>query len=160
MAWTLVTRANLQFGDAEIRTADAPAALPCAAITSTLLRHRTGNDYIHLLRVVAFTGVNAIGTSNAASGQTVAVATVSIAAQAAGVGHLRRWRRLDERCRAHVPGRAGPGRADDRRGPGHLLGAAHRGADCRRGPIAFTATSAAQPAPGDRWNLAIIELKR
>ena len=28
------------------------------------------------------------------------------------------------------------------------------------GPIAFTATSAAQPAPGDRWNLAIIELKR
>jgi len=84
LSWTLVARANQQFGDAEIWTADAPAALAGAAITSTLLRHRTGSDYIHLVRLVAFTGVSGVGASNVASGQTVAVASVSLNAQAAG----------------------------------------------------------------------------
>ena len=160
LAWTLVTRANLQFGDAEIWTADAPAALPAAAITSTLLRHRTGNDYIHLLRVVAFTGVNGIGTSNAASGQTVAIATVSITAQAAGSVIYA----VGEDWTNGVARTFPVGQVQDVQMIGADLDTfwVQRTAApiAAAGPIAFTATSAAQPAPGDRWNLAIIELKR
>jgi len=160
LTWTLVARANLQFGDAEIWTADAPAALAGAAITSTLLRHRTGSDYIHLVRLVAFTGVSGIGASNAASGQTVAVASVSLNAQAAGsviyaVGED--W--------TNGVTRAFPA--------GQVQDVQMVGADldtfwvqrtsapiAAAGAITFTATSATQAAPGDRWNFAIIELKR
>jgi hypothetical protein len=67
LTWSLVTRANQQFGAAEIWTANAPAALTGAAITSTLLR-RAGTDYIQAPRG-HFTGVSAIGASAAASGQ-------------------------------------------------------------------------------------------
>jgi len=160
LSWTLVARANLQFGDAEIWTADAPAALAGAAITSTLLRHRTGSDYIHLVRLVAFTGVSGIGASNVASGQTVAVASVSLNAQAAGSVIYAVGQDWTNGVTRTFPA----GQVQDVQMVGADLDTfwVQRTAApiAAAGAITFTATSATQAAPGDRWNFAIIELKR
>jgi hypothetical protein len=160
LTWTLVTRSNLQFGDAEIWTADAPAALAAAAITSTLLRHRTGLDYIQVVRVIAFTGVSGIGASGAASGQTTAAATVGITAQAAGSLVYA----VGEDWSAALTRTFPVGQTQDVQ----ILGADGDTFWVQRssapisaaGPLSFTATTATQPAPGDRWNFAIVELKR
>ena len=160
LSWTLLARANLQFGDAEIWTADAPAALAGAAITSTLLRHRTGSDYIHLVRLVAFTGVSGIGASNVASGQTVAVASVSLNAQAAGSVIYAVGQDWTNGVTRTFPA----GQVQDVQMVGADLDTfwVQRTAApiAAAGAITFTATSATQAAPGDRWNFAIIELKR
>ena len=160
LSWTLVARANLQFGDAEIWTADAPAALAGAAITSTLLRHRTGSDYIHLVRLVAFTGVSGVGASNVASGQTVAVASVSLNAQAAGSVIYAVGQDWTNGVTRTFPA----GQVQDVQMVGADLDTfwVQRTAApiAAAGAITFTATSATQAAPGDRWNFAIIELKR
>lgn len=160
LTWTLVTRANQQFGNAEIWTADAPAALPAAAITSTLLRHRTGADYIQVLRVIAFTGVSAIGASNAASGQTTATATIGITAQAAGSVVYA----VGEDWSAAATRTFPAGQTQDVQvlgADGDTFWVQHSAAPIgAAGALTFTATTSAQPAPGDRWNFAIVELKR
>jgi len=158
LTWTLVTRANGQWGNAEIWTANAPAALANASITSTLLRHRAAPDYIHMVRLVAFTGVSAIGASNAASGQTTSTATISITAQTGSVVYAvgEDW--------SNALTRTFPA--------GQVQDVQQLGADgdtfwvqrsaaalAATGTVTFTATTAAQAAPGDRWNFAIVELK-
>jgi hypothetical protein len=160
LAWSLVARANQQWGDAEIWTADAPAGLTAATITSTLSQHRAGTDYIHLLRVVAFTGVSGIGASNVASGQTTAIASVGLVAQAAGSVVYA----VGEDWTAAVTRTFPAGQVQDVQ----VLGADGDTFWVQRssaplaaaGALTFTATSAAQAAPGDRWNFAIVELKR
>jgi len=160
LTWTFVTRANAQYGDAEVWTADAPAALANASITSTLLRHRTPSDYIHMVRVVAFVGVSGIGGSNAASGVTRAIATVGLVTQAAGSLVYA----VGEDWTAAVT-RTFPA--------GQVVDVQRLGADgdtfwvqrsaapiTAAGAVTFTATTATQPVPGDRWNFAIVELKR
>jgi beta-lactam-binding protein with PASTA domain len=160
LAWTLVARANQQWGDAEIWTADAPAPLAAAAITSTLLRHRAGTDYIHIVRLVAFTGVSGIGASNVASGETLTTASVGLVAQAAGSVVYA----VGEDWTAAVSRTPGAGQTRDFQ----VLGA---DADtfwfqrttapiAAAGAVNFTATTVTQPAPGNRWNFAIVELKR
>jgi len=160
LTWTLVARANAQFGAAEVWTANAPAALANASITSTLLRHRTPSDYIQMVRVVAFIGVSAIGGSNAASGQTRAIATVGLVAQAAG-------------SLVYAVGEDWTAALTRTFPAGQTVDVQRLGADgdtfwvqrstapiAAAGAVTFTATTATQPAPGDRWNFAIVELKR
>jgi FtsP/CotA-like multicopper oxidase with cupredoxin domain len=159
LAWTLVARANAQWGDAEIWTADAPAALAGVTLTSTLLRHRAPSDYLHLFRVVAFTGVGSIGASNVASGQTVATATVGLVAEAGSIAYAvgEDWSNAATRTVA----------------AGQVVDVQRLGADgdtfwvqrltapaATAGAVTFTATTVPQPAPGDRWNFAIVELRR
>jgi beta-lactam-binding protein with PASTA domain len=159
LSWTLVARANLQFGDAEIWTADAPAALAGAAITSTLLRHRTGSDYIHLVRLVAFTGVSGVGASNVASGQTVAVASVSLNAQAAGSVIYAVGQDWTNGVTRTFPA----GQVQDVQMVGADLDTfwvqRTAGRSPRRRDHLYRDQRIAA-APGDRWNFAIIELKR
>jgi hypothetical protein len=128
-------------------------------LTSTLLRHRAPSDSLHLFRVVAFTGVGRIGASNVASGQTVATATVGLVAEAGSIAYAvgEDWSNAATRTVA----------------AGQVVDVQRLGADgdtfwvqrltapaATAGAVTFTATTVPQPAPGDRWNFAIVELRR
>jgi len=108
----------------------------------------------------AFTGVSGIGASNVASGQTVAVASVSLNAQAAGSVIYAVGQDWTNGVTRTFPA----GQVQDVQMVGADLDTfwVQRTAApiAAAGAITFTATSATQAAPGDRWNFAIIELKR
>ena len=75
LSWTLVKRANTQFGTAEIWAATATSQLSSVTVTAT----QTAKTYQMSLTVVAFTGAAGVGASaaaNAASGaQAVSLTT-------------------------------------------------------------------------------------
>jgi hypothetical protein len=63
LTWTLVKRANSQYGDAEIWQATASSVLPSATVTSTQLR----SGYDQSLTVIAMEGTSGVGASASAS---------------------------------------------------------------------------------------------
>jgi hypothetical protein len=63
LTWTLVKRANSQFGDAEIWQATASNVLSSATVTSTQLH----SGYDQSLTVIAMEGTNGVGASASAS---------------------------------------------------------------------------------------------
>ena len=79
LAWTLVARANTQWGTSEVWAANAPAALRGATVTST---QTLSGGFTQSLTVVAFTGA-AIGSSVSGGSNNTAPA-VSIGTTAAG----------------------------------------------------------------------------
>jgi hypothetical protein len=81
LSWTLVKRANAQFGTAEVWTALAPNALTNANVTAS--QSRTG--YRMSLYVVAYQGVGGVGNSVAASASTGAPSVTVTASKAASL---------------------------------------------------------------------------
>ena len=79
LAWSLVKRANTQFGTAEIWTATAPMQLFNVTVTATA----SLNGFSQSLTVMAFTGAGGIGASAAAGGNRTAP-SVSLTATASG----------------------------------------------------------------------------
>jgi hypothetical protein len=86
LSWSLVKRANVQAGTAEIWTANAPTALTNATFTAK--QARTGYDMS--LYVIAVQGTSGIGTSAAASASngppTVTLKTTKAGSLIYGVG--------------------------------------------------------------------------
>jgi beta-lactam-binding protein with PASTA domain len=80
LAWSLVTRANMQSGTAEIWTATAPAKLLDATVRAT---QSNSGGLGQSLTVIAFTGAGGIGASVASSGNRTAP-SVSLTTTAAG----------------------------------------------------------------------------
>jgi hypothetical protein len=74
LTWTLVTRANTQWGTSEVWSATAPAALKGATVTAT---QTIAGGFTQSLTVVAFTGA-AVGASVSGGANNTAPA-VSIA---------------------------------------------------------------------------------
>jgi hypothetical protein len=66
LTWTLVKRANGQYGDAEIWQATASSVLPSATVTST----QAHSGYDQSLTVIAMEGTNGVGASGSASAAT------------------------------------------------------------------------------------------
>jgi beta-lactam-binding protein with PASTA domain len=79
LAWSLVTRANTQYGTAEIWTATAPTQLFNVTVTAT----QSLNGFSQSLTVMALTGAGGIGASAAGGGNRTAP-SVSFAATASG----------------------------------------------------------------------------
>ncbi|OLE78563.1 MAG: hypothetical protein AUF76_18925 [Acidobacteria bacterium 13_1_20CM_2_65_9] len=79
LPWSLVTRANTQFGTAEIWAVTAPAQLVNATVTAT----QSISGFDQSLTVMAFTGAGGIGASGAASGDRTAP-SVSLTTTGAG----------------------------------------------------------------------------
>jgi hypothetical protein len=73
LTWTLVSRANTQWGTSEIWTATASAQLTAATVTST----QTLSGFSQSLTVVAFTGAGGIGAS-ASGGANSTAPSVSV----------------------------------------------------------------------------------
>jgi hypothetical protein len=69
LAWTLVSRANTQFGTAEIWTATASAPLVNRTVTST---QSVAGSFDQSLTVVAFEGAAGVGASVAGGGNDTA----------------------------------------------------------------------------------------
>ena len=77
LSWTLVKRANAQYGDSEIWTANAPTILTNATVTSKPAR--TG--YAQDLTVIAMEGASGVGAAVAASAPTgAAIASLTTTA--------------------------------------------------------------------------------
>ncbi|OLD16801.1 MAG: hypothetical protein AUJ01_09945 [Acidobacteria bacterium 13_1_40CM_3_65_5] len=79
LPWSLVTRANTQFGTAEIWAVTAPAQLVNATVTAT----QSISGFDQSLTVMALTGAGGIGASGAASGDRTAP-SVSLTTTGAG----------------------------------------------------------------------------
>src|SRR6185436_3554334 len=87
LTWTRVRQQRARFGVAEIWTANAPAVLTNASITSTLAVGGTGGQtFNQQLTVIGFTNVSAVGAANGAStpGAAAAVASTSLVTLGAG----------------------------------------------------------------------------
>jgi hypothetical protein len=89
LTWQLATRANAQFGTAEIWTAVAPSALSNITVTST----PAIGGWEQSLNVVVFAGSSGTGATRVASADTGAT-TVSLTTTKAGSFVLRRSLRL------------------------------------------------------------------
>jgi hypothetical protein len=87
LTWTLVARANTQWGTSEIWTATAPVALSNATVTAT---QTISGGFSGSLTVVAFTG-GAVGSSVAGGGNNtppgISVATTTTGSLIYGVGN-------------------------------------------------------------------------
>jgi hypothetical protein len=87
LTWSLVKRANGQYGDAEIWTATASSALTGATVSST----QGAGGYSQALTVLALSGsagVGASGSSSLASGApTVSLTSTAAGSAAFGVGN-------------------------------------------------------------------------
>jgi hypothetical protein len=81
LSWTLVKRANAQFGTAEVWTALAPNALSNATVTAS--QRQTG--YRMSLYVVAYQGVGGVGNSVATSAPTGAPSVTVTSSKAASL---------------------------------------------------------------------------
>ena len=79
LPWSLVTRANTQFGTAEIWAVTAPAQLVNGTVTAT----QSISGFDQSLTVMALTGAGGIGASGAASGDRTAP-SVSLTTTGAG----------------------------------------------------------------------------
>jgi hypothetical protein len=152
LAWTLVTRANAQYGDSEIWTATAPGILTNATVVSTPARAGFDQD----LTVIAMEGVLGVGASasrSAASGAaTLSLTTTAVTSLVFAVGND--WDRATARTL-----------------PTGLV-ALDQWVDARTGDTfwseytnqptgaAGTSVTIGTTAPtGDRWNLAAVEIK-
>ena len=67
LTWTRVRQQRARFGVAEIWTANAPAVLTNASITSTLAVGGTAAGLNQQLTVIGFTNVSAVGAANGSS---------------------------------------------------------------------------------------------
>ncbi len=87
LTWTLVKRANAQYGDAEVWTATAPAVLTNVTVRSTPVRSGYDQD----LTVIAMEGTVGVGASVAGSAASGApglnVTTTEAASLVLAVGH-------------------------------------------------------------------------
>ena len=150
LTWTLVSRANTQWGTSEIWTATASEQLTAATVTST----QTQSGFSQSLTVVAFTGAGGIGASASgganSTAPSVSVTTTRAGSLVYGVGNdpdrdtartvgtnqtmVHQW--LDSNLRATYWVQ----RRTTTAGAGSIL------------PINDTAPN------GNRWNLAVVEI--
>jgi beta-lactam-binding protein with PASTA domain len=152
LSWTLVRRANAQWGTAEIWTATAASQLVNATVTAT---QAVTNGYDMQLVVVAFRGAGGVGASAANGGNNTAPSVSMTATEAGslvyGVGFdpernqartlgsgqtmVRQWLETNDRLTFWV--------------------------QSRTAPVASAGTSVTinDTAPNfDRWNLAAVEI--
>ena len=157
LTWTRVIRANTSRGVSEIWTANAPASLTGAQVTSTQsVTVVLGAPVNQMVTVAAFSNASGVGASAIRSGATgaptVSLVTTSDDSLIYGVGNDF------DRAVARTVG-AGQVKVDEFLAPsGDTMWVQARTASS--GPAGSTMTLNDTAPTNDQWNFAIVEIKR
>jgi len=155
-----VRQQRARFGVAEIWTANAPAVLTNASITSTLAVGGTGGQtFNQQLTVIGFTNVSAVGAANGASTPGAAAAVASTSLVTLGAGSVVYAVGADwDNTTAHTVG-AGQTKVREFVLAGFIASWVQR-LNGVTGAAGSTVTLNTTAPTSAQWNMAIIELRR
>jgi hypothetical protein len=159
LVWTRVRQQRVRWGVAEIWTANAPAALTNATITSTLASPGTAPGWNQQITIIGFTNVSGIGAANGSStpGAAAALASTSLVTQ--GANSLVYAVGLDwDNSTAHTVG-AGQTKVREFVAPGLIASWVQR-LNGFSGAAGSTVTLNTTAPTSNQWNMAIVELLR